>query len=166
MPVSEKKKASLHRMQMFLVFYCRELNFWNKSNSHLFLLLLFPRLALFQIHSVTAGYSAFLILSRFSRASVCKSYSYSQKFLSGADNITTGLSSAIVQSAALSLSPCLGVCIVNITEWVLAWPHQYNMDRGLEIQHCTPSPPAMTYGEEDWLAVCSDDTCLHRMYRK
>lgn len=140
----------------------------NKSNSRLFLLLLFPPV------SLSFRYTASLPAIRL--FSITLTLSAARLFANPTDIYRSSPPELITlppRWALLSSNRPLSlvsefVCMVNITEWVLAWPHQYNMDRGLEIQlqHCSPSPPAMTYGEEDWLAVCSDDTCLHRMYRK
>lgn len=63
------------------------------------------------------------------------------------------------------------VCTVNITEPILAWPHQYNMDRGPVVHPCFAPHPShvgsdKTYSEENWLCVYSDDHCLHLIYRK
>lgn len=140
----------------------------NKSNSRLFLLLLFPPVSL--SFRYTASLPAIPLFS------ITLTLSAARLFANPTDIYRSSPPELITlppRWALLSSNRPLSlvsefVCMVNITEWVLAWPHQYNMDRGLEIQlqHCSPSPPAMTYGEEDWLAVCSDDTCLHRMYRK
>lgn len=141
----------------------------NKSNSRLFLLLLFPPVSL--SFRYTASLPAIPLFSITRTLSAVRLFANPTDIYrsSSPELITLPPHWALLSSnRPLSLVSEF-VCMVNITEWVLAWPHQYNMDRGLEIQlqHCSPSsPPAMTYGEEDWLAVCSDDTCLHRMYRK
>ena len=129
-------------MQMFLVFYCRELNFWNKSNSHLFLLLLFPRLALFQIHSVTAGYSAFL---NYSHASAVRLFANPTVIyrISSPELITLPpdwalLSSNRPLSLSLSLSRCLH-CQHNRMSPCLTSSIQHGQRAGDSALHPLPS---------------------------
>lgn len=54
---------------------------------------------------------------------------------------------------------------VNISQWVPAWPHQYNTGGRTGGEICW-QPAREEHGEENWLAVCTNDKCLRWIQRK
>lgn len=91
---------------------------------------------------------------------VRKSCSYLQN--SSPEVITLPLDWALLLSIGRSVvSEC--AYSVNITERVLAWPHQYNMDKRLlaiclsTVPHPSHLSPEKIYSKENWLVVYSDD---------
>lgn len=135
------------------------------------LMLLFPNLpivfysvfvlhfSLFQKHTVAAWCSA--IISSYSTfyqffffqlecASVYKSYSYLRNFSLGLIKLPPD------QSLLLFIGHSVvseHVWTVNITEWILAWPHQYNTGRGAGILPYSAPYPSDVDSEKTYSTV-------------
>lgn len=94
------------------------------------------------------------LLSFSTWATACKSCSYLQN--SSPEVITLPLHWALLLSIGRSVvSKC--AYSVNITEWALAWPHQYNTDKRLlaiclsTVPHPSHLSPEKIYSKENWL---------------